>query len=657
MRAYYFLSLLLISVSELCYAQLVQFSAIPVSYQLYPRNANSVAVIPIAGRIMQPGYDRISMQVLRNNTPYQAVKQSLTYAGSTASFSFSATIRAELAQFQIRFFVHQVGSVDSLLIADRQNIVAGDVFVICGQSNASAYQLPYTYAFQSDYIRTFGEYVKNSNLAAYNPADTLWARANGTDSTLVGTWAMEMARRILTQHSVPVCVINGAAGGAGIEYLSIRNANNPTDLNTNHGRLLYRVRKAGLSGSVKAYFFRQGETEVNGNAPIWPTEFEKLYQNVRLDYPEIGRFYLFQIHLLNGHLEATAVFRDYQRRAGSLLPLIQSHATVGTVGYDGIHFNTAGHAQTGAEIFRLVDRDFYGGTDTDQITSPTVQKVYYTNPAQNELVVQFDEGQQLIWPNDTTVTDATGNALTHQLRQWLLLDKQAGGIVSGRADGYRLILNLNGSRSEQKIGYLPPNYPLVDGGGTPLPGYAQAFPGPFIKNRRGLGAFSFWEVPISASLIPITNFVANVVSGTVIQLTWTDHPAEQVYVLERKRAFDTVFSRLVQLPAGSTSFTDFSLTHAVTHHYRLRAVTHGSESTVDASATINCPATNQLSSVQPGNWHQPVTWNCGRIPTTADRVRISFGHAVTLSQAAVANKLDLFGTLRFQTGGTVRLVP
>lgn len=657
MRSYCLLLLLIVSITQLCYAQLVKFSQLPASYQLYPRNANSLATIPIAGRIMLPGYDRLSMQVFRNTALYQYIEQPIAYAGTTAPFSVSAIIPAELAEFRVRLFVHQTGSTDSVQIADRQHIVAGDVFVINGQSNASTYQIPYTYTYQSDYIRTFGIYASNFNFDPYDPADTLWTVGNTSMATLVGTWGMEMARRILDQYGVPVCIINGAAGGAGIEYLSIRNADNPTDLNTNHGRLLYRVRKAGLAGAVKAYFFRQGETETSGNASIWPTEFEKLYQNVRLDYPEISRFYLFQIHLLGGYLESTAVFRDYQRRAGHKLPLVQTHATVGTVGYDGIHFTESGHRQTGAEIFRLVARDFYGSIDNEQITSPNVQKVFYSTLAQNELTIQFDEGQQLVWPNDTTVADVNGNSITHQLSQWLLLDKQTGGVVSGRADGYRLILTLNGTRSEQKMGYLPPNYPLIDAGGNPLPGYARAFPGPFIKNKQGVGAFSFWEVPIGPPLAPLTNFAADAVSGTAIQLSWTDHPTEQVYVLERKRPFDAAYTRLVQLPAGTTNFTDYSLSHAVTYQYRLRAVTTNAEATTDASATINCPETNQLSSVQPGNWHQPITWNCGRIPTIADRVRISVGHAVSLNQAAVANKLDLFGTLRFQAGGTLKLVP
>lgn len=638
-------------------AQLARFSKLPAPYQLYPRTSSSVAHIPIAGRLMLLGYNRMSMQIFRNTTLYRYTRQPIVYAGTTAPFSLTATIPAELAQYRIRVFVHQTGSTDSVQIMDRQNIVAGDVFVINGQSNASAYGAPPAYTHQSEYIRTFGVMASNTNFGPYDPADTLWAPGNQSGATLVGTWGMEIARRIIEMYGIPVCILNGAAGGAGIEYLSIRNETNPQDLTTNHGRLLYRVRKAGLTGAVKAYFFRQGENEANGNAPAWPGEFEKLYQNVRLDYPNLARFYLFQIHLLSGPNPATAVFRDYQRRAGRLLPLVQTHATVGTRGYDGIHFNVAGHVQTGAEVFRLVARDFYSSADTNQISSPNIQKIYYLTPAQNEVVVQFDEGQRMVWPNDTTVADAYGAAISIRPQQWLYLNKLSGRVVSGRAEGNRIILTLNGSYTDQKLAYLPPNYPQTDGAGNPLPGEARAFPGPFLKNRRGLRAFSFWDVPVAAPLASLSGLTASVLSGTAIQLAWADHPAEQWYMIERKRSFDETFVLLAQLPANTTSFLDPATTHAVTYQYRLRAVTPTAETTADASATILCPKTNQVSSAQSGDWQQPLTWNCLRVPNLIERVRISPSHVVTLNQTVTIKSLVMQGNVRFGPRGNLRFIP
>ena len=654
--SYFYLSFLLI-VTLPGYSQVVSFSQLPASYQLYPRNDNSVATIPVVGQVLLPGYDRITMLVYRNTTLYQYIRQPIAYSGNVAPFSLSTTIPAELAEFRIQIFAHQSG--DSVQVADRRNIVAGDAYIINGQSNASAYSPAYGY--QSEYVRTFGVYATNLNYDPYNPADTLWTPCGQTGSTSAGVWGMEIARQITERYGIPVCMLNGAAGGADIGYLSIRNDNNPTDLNTNHGRMLYRVRKAGLTGTIKAYFYRQGENETSGNASGWPANFDQLYQNVRLDYPELGRFYLFQIHLLGGSLEPTAVFRDYQRRAGSLYPLIQSYATVGTTGYDGVHFNVAGHTQTGAEMFRLVARDFYGASDTDQIYSPNIQKAYYRTSSQNEIVVQFEEDQQLVWPSDTTVSDTYGTPITHQPAQWFLLNKQGGNVASGSTDGYRLLLTLNGSRSEQKLAYLPPNYPLLDGGGNPLPGYARAFPGPFLKNKRGLRAFSFWEIPIGAPLAPLTNLAASSITNVGVLLTWNDHPTEQRYILERKLPSDAVFKRLTELPAGSSSFVDLTALTTGTYQYRLRAVTDASEATADVSASVNnnnnCPGSNELTSLRSGNWQDPQIWYCGRVPTTTDRVRIATSHQVILQQDVTIRTLQLEGALLFQANAKLKLFP
>ncbi|GAB3881079.1 hypothetical protein GCM10028825_01650 [Spirosoma agri] len=595
------------------------------------------------------------MQVTRNQSPYRYVSQLLTYTADTAPFSLSATISAERAEYGVKVFLYRSGASDSVLVADRQNIVAGDVYLLSGQSNAASYQPTYTY--QNEYIRTVGIYTNNTNYDDYNPADTLWGPCGQTGYTSAGVWGTELARQLIETYGIPICVINGSAGGASVEHLNIRNAANPMDLTTNHGKMLYRVTKGGLKGAVKAYFFRQGENETSGNAPAWPTNFEKLYQNVQLDYPEISRFYLFQINLLSGHLEASASMRDYQRRASSIHPLIVSHATVGTIGYDGIHYNVAGYAQTGAQIFKIVARDLYGSTDTAQITSPNVQKVYYRTAARQEIVVQFDEGQKIIWPNDTTVADTYGNPTTHKLTQWLLLDKQPGSVLAGQADGYRVTLSLSGSRTEQKLAYLPPNYPLLDGMGNPLPGYATIFPGPLLKNQRGLGAFSFWDVPINAPMAPLNDFIAQILSTRSVRLTWTDHDSEQSYILERKRPQDASYTRLVQLPAGSTTFVDTNAASAGVYTYRLRAITALAESTADASVTIDCATGSELISVQSGNFSDITTWQCGRVPTVSDRIRIAVGKTVTLTQEASVQSLTLDGTLRFGPGGNLKVVP
>ncbi|CCG99722.1 protein of unknown function DUF303 acetylesterase putative [Fibrella aestuarina BUZ 2] len=637
------------------YAQRITFFKLPANGQLYPRNEQSVALVPIEGRIDTAGFERVSVQVFRNSSLYRQYSLPLSYSPTgSAPVALTTTIPAELAQYRVRIFLHSgvAGITDSLLIADRQRIVAGDAYVISGQSNATAYNAPPYYTYQSEYIRTFGVYT---GFGEYNPADTLWAAGNGSSATLIGTWGMEMARRLTEQYRIPICIINGAAGGAPIQVLSARTDDDPMDLATNYGRLLYRVHKAGLTGRIKAYFYRQGENETSGWASGWMMNFDYLFNNVRRDYPNLRRFYLFQIHVLAGFAEATPGFRDYQRRLQSLQPLIRSHATVGTKAYDGIHFGVEGHQETGLEVFRLVARDFYGSTDTVQIISPDIKKAYYTSPARNELVMQFDEGQQLRWPGDTTVSDPYGDSVTHQLRQWLFLNKKAGAVVSGRVDGYRVILTLNGSRSEQDLGYLPPNYPTQDATQPTLPGFASAFPGPFLKNERGVRAFSFWNVPIGAPLPPLLSLAAKSETDGSVKLTWADHPTEQAYVLERRTSQEQAFSRLAALPLNATLYTDSTAQNQTSYQYRLRAVTTAAEALADVSIAVNCQPGGQLASLQSGDWYRARLWSCGMLPSPTAITQIMPRHVVTLHQHAWTKSIRLSGTLRLQPGGILRM--
>jgi len=637
--------------SQLALAQSITFSQLPANGQLYPRTPQSVGIVKVAGLVNGPGAQKLSLVVTRNDTLFQYRQLPLTYSTTTAPFATSLAIPAQLAQFRVRVFLHR--TADSILVADRQRIVAGDAYVINGQSNAVAYLSAPYYTYQSDYIRTFGVFTGSE---PYVASGTLWSTGNTSMNTLVGTWGMELARRLIDQYRIPICLINGGAGGEAIQIFNARNASNPMDLTTNHGRLLYRVNKAGLTGKIKAYFYRQGENESNGDSAGWPMNFDILYQNIRTDYPNLERFYLFQIHVLAGTNEKTGVFRDYQRRVGATQPLIRSYATVGTVGYDGIHFRLEGHVQTGQEMARIVARDFYQSTDTVQIQSPNVQKVYYSSAARNELVVQFEEGQHLQWPNDTTVTDTYGNPVTHQLRQWLYLDKTSGNVTSGRTEGNRVVLGLQGSSAAQLLGYLPPNYPSVEGWLPFPPGFAAAFPGPFLTNERGLRAFAFWNVPISAPLDPLANFTATAVN-TQVRLSWTDHPAETQYVLERRAASEPTFSRLAQLPANTTAFADQTAQQAGDYHYRLRAVTATAETTADATVTVSCQTGAFIASIASGSWQQPQIWQCGNVPTSANSAQISDRQVVTIGQRGMTKQMRLAGTVAFQSGGSLRVGP
>ena len=81
----------------------------------------------------------------------------------------------------------------------------------------------------------------------------------------VGYWGVELARRLVENHQVPVCIINGAVGGARIDQHQ-RNAADPEDMTTIYGRLLWRVRRARLT-HVRAVLWHQGENDQGADGP------------------------------------------------------------------------------------------------------------------------------------------------------------------------------------------------------------------------------------------------------------------------------------------------------------------------------------------------------------------------------------------------------
>ncbi|MCE7040529.1 sialate O-acetylesterase [Dyadobacter sp. CY312] len=373
----------------------VVFNKLPQDYQLYPRNANNEANVPVSGYIELAGYNYMSVQVFRNEVPVKYLRADIKYdSKGIGSFSTSAIIKAELAQYS--FKVYACKTADSVLMTHRKNIVSGDVYLLTGQSNSTGF---FTESETSEYCRSFGKITDNLNTAAYNPADTLWALSNQQNTgASVGTMGLKLQKQLVAKSGIPNCLINGGFHWSSAFAHAQRTESNPADLNNGYGRMLYRVQKAGLKDAVKAFIFRQGETEAYHEGADWEGNFDKLRKNLHLDLPNLKMLYVFQIDIIYYPSLTGTALRDYQRRLPEIYPDVKSLATVGTVGFDGLHYDKNGNKQGGSELARLVERDFYQLKDTLNINSPAVRKAFYSNDERKQLIITFDEGQQLIYP-------------------------------------------------------------------------------------------------------------------------------------------------------------------------------------------------------------------------------------------------------------------
>ena len=540
------------------------FTQVPQSLQLFPRNAKNEAVVTFSGKVETADYNSVSMIVTRNNSIIKSYKNPLIYANTTANFTFNHTIKAELAEYGFKIYATQ--GTDSVLVTSRDNIVAGDVFVINGQSNALAWGVTNNFPndnYRSEFCRTFGQ-IQATN-AFISQADTTWAYSN-TGKPFVGVWGMELQKNIASKYGIPTCFLNEAAVGSTIKEHNNRDANNPLNLSTIYGRLLYRVKKGGLLDNIKGFLFWQGEAEASTNPQIWKSEFDKLYSLWKTDYPSVGKYYIFQINILGlPQIEAEGL-RDFQRQIKSLYPKTETIVTIGNQGYDGTHYSVDGYKKIGQEALRLISRDVYGSMDTLQITSPNVQKAYYTNLVKDEIAIIFDNNQSMIWTPDSTYKQDNGTVRKYFMKDYIYLNNASDKVLSGRAEGNKIIVKTSGFTASQNLTYLPAYYPLnypVDLRGI--------FGGPFLKNQRGMNAFSFTKQAILDPINPPT-LSAKIQTAIAVQLTWKEI-INATYQLEIKDLTSDRYTILKNFPKGITAFLVDNLLGSTNYTFRIKAIT------------------------------------------------------------------------------------
>lgn len=544
----------------------VLFGKLPQDYQLYPRGANNQASIPVAGTVDGPDFKYVSVQVLRNGQPHQYLRGTIQYSGNgKGKFSTEATIKAERANYDFKVFLCK--DTDSTLLVTRSRVVSGDVYILSGQSNSTGF---FGESDTSMFCRTFGKITGNLNTYPYNAADTLWTLSNMRSyDNGVGSMGFEIQKQLMEKSGVPNCLINAGYHWSSAYSHALRTETNPTDPATGYGRMLYRAQKAGVAQAVKAYIFRQGESESYGEGGNWEGHFDVLYKNLKTDFPNLEKLYVFQIDIIYWPSLIGTLIRDYQRRLPEIYPDIRSIATVGTTGFDGLHYNRDGNKQSGAELSRLMLHDFYASTDTAGIASPNLIKAFYNSSEKNTLTLVFDQGQKLKYPDP--YRHPNGPQL--ELKDFFYLDHQAGAVAAGKAEGNRIILDLKAPQNASKLDYLPP---FLEQGGPYYP-----FTGPFITNERGMRAFTFFDVPIATALAGTVLNAQRGENGSV-RLFWQPVAGAKSYLLERKFGESANFVELAQLEANAIEWRDEPGESGVAITYRLTAMNDVAESATPA---------------------------------------------------------------------------
>lgn len=571
----------------------IQFDELPQDFQLYPRDDKNQAVVPINGQIEVGNWSYMSVVVYRNKKLYGYAKSYFLYdnTGKKGAFSLKPIIKAELAEYDFKIYASQAGK-DSILTFERNNVVSGDAYLIYGQSNGRAWEEVYDY--KNEYCRTFG-YGSFQNGYTWGLSNEGYTGGFDGEQFIVGAWGIHFQKNILENYGIPSCVINASTSGANIKVLSDRNDNNPSDITTHYGRLIYMAQKSGIIDNIKGFFYWQAETDAVQTPSLWNPGFDKMYKYWAKDLPSVKKIYTFQIPLFGAgdYNDEVGVLRDYLRQLGSLYPKITTYAPIGVTGWNGWHFDLAGYKQIANELGKIVGKDFYG--EQKILLYPNIQKTYYSKSNRSEITLAFENGQQMIYPKDTIAPNIGGGFGTYSLKDFFYLNKVWQKVESGRAEGNKIILKLKqpADLNDTLIKYLPSVYPY-SGGSFILKEAPWIYIGPFLKNSDGMRAFAFHHLKIAPFIdfekIILTN---TAIEGKKISLKWNTIDKAKAYVLERILAKDTLNIQLVkQFSNVQTTFTDSTIEFDQEYIYRIKAVSDLQESSF---TTLKIKTTKAIS--------------------------------------------------------------
>ena len=445
-------------------APLVTFAALPVAMQVVPRDvATNAGTVAVSGTVGSRGYDAVIVKVLREGELAQTARAPLCSLAPADPFALELHIPAELANYAFEIYL-AAGSSETR-VAEVADVVAGDVLIIQGQSNAVADRYSGdANGSQGGFLRSFGT---ESEDPAASAADSAWHLADGDIAYgpgSVGQWGLRMGRLLVDTNAVPIAILNGARGGMPIAYFQ-RNDSNPTDSTTNYGRLLARAQRSGVAAGVRAILFYQGESD-GADASGHRDGFVAVYEDWLEDYPRVERTYVTPVR--TGCGDPSLALRDAQRRLADDFAAISVMSTTGLDGHDGCHFAYEnGYRNLGDRYAALLGRDLYGGAELADIEPPNPGRAFFSAADGTEIT--------LVMRNDADTLEWDAGAEAH-----FVLESSAATIVSGQVVGNSLVLALSGDgRDATGLSYV---------------GHTGA--GPWVTNANQIGLLAFAALPI-----------------------------------------------------------------------------------------------------------------------------------------------------------------
>lgn len=343
----------------------ILFTNFPTSMQLCVREKDQdFAIVKITGKVANSSnYDKVRLTVssVENGMEY-SLYYNLNTVGDSASFDFSYNLPANLINHKFTFY-GLIGLAETKEM-EVNKVVAGDVIIINGQSNAQAQLSP------------MPEDIVEFTRGYYNGK---WGISN---QSFPGKWGGHLANKLSQDLGYPIAIMNFAYGGALLSYF----LKNPDDPNSgNYGWMLSLMAEAGVSNPSAVIWF-QGESYYDVTTiESYKTEYLLLHESWKQDLG-VDNSLMFQIRF-QGCANNSPITFEAQRQLAKENDDIFIMSTTSS-DHDSCHYHWEnGYKVLAERMEALVLNKVYGWEINQDQYSANVDKVLLADP--NTLKITF----------------------------------------------------------------------------------------------------------------------------------------------------------------------------------------------------------------------------------------------------------------------------
>lgn len=346
-------------------AQTFTLDNFPAELQLVPRSSGAeTAPLVITGSVTAAEYPVGRLTAKLTTADGELVEQrSIDLdeppAQDTGRFSLTVSIPVTRADHTVTLSLDRTDGSREVL-AEAERIVAGDVYVVNGQSNAEAHA-----RIHPDDRDPF---LRGYNGPEGDPGHPGWTELRYARG---GYWAGRAANRLSEELDVPIAVFNFALGGQPLDFFEVGSPSG------NYLELTSRLATAGVRDEVAAFFWFQGEADgFDTSVRSYRSRLAALLEAYRAALG-IEEVVLFQVRPYTCFATSPNIAEAQRRMAaadGGLLPLATTNVRQRD---DGCHFEyEGGYALIGERVADLLRQHVYGlplsGTTSPDVDSARV---------------------------------------------------------------------------------------------------------------------------------------------------------------------------------------------------------------------------------------------------------------------------------------------